>query len=76
MSHFKNIELAPIDGAAPNEVQANRLKAPGLWERVTRFERCDWEILALAFDLAGASPQVRAEIQAKCKAAHAEYKTT
>jgi hypothetical protein len=55
-----------LDGANDGEVQA-------LWERVTRFERCDAAILGVAFDLAGASETVRAAIQSLCQSAQREY---
>lgn len=62
-------------GEAPGAdvLQTNTRKAPGLWRRIERFERADWEILDLAFNLAGASPEVRAAIQTRCRKAKAQY---
>lgn len=70
MSQFKN-QLAPIDGAAPSEVQEVQIAA--LWAQIERFERADFAMLDLAFELAGASLEVRAAIQQRCGEAKKEY---
>jgi hypothetical protein len=79
MQEFTNTKHAKdgaTSGAAmPAPLTPNALDAPGLWHRIQRFERCDWEVLALAHDLAGASETVRAAIQGRCQAARAEYES-